>query len=629
MENSDFLLAAYGELEDSYGWTASFRSDPNKSDPGVWAGIGWYGTEKQQEILNSQGANNNFFCVSVLKSDSRKRNKTAFHRLAVLLADDADPANLMGRASYVFETSPGNCQIGIFLDPEDPQTYDRPLIDAVLQRMADSKLVNADASGNNIVRYGRLPVGTNTKAEAGGFAGNVVFCDLEYVYTLADAVAAFGIDLATVQLPKPRDDSAVAPDPLRGDALKLLLHPDPAQRSYHDPLMTISARLVAAGTKEGAVVNFLRDVGEAIKPPPGPEYDRWAARFGPELVRMVRGADKFAPETLPPPGSRLLTPRELKARAEDVEWLVEDLIPENSMGMIFGGSGTFKSFLAIDLAQHIVNEMNWTNRLTKPGSVVYLAAEGGAGISRRVEAWHHQFGLADMSDNFRTCIQPLLLNEADQIQGMADDIAALPDKPRLIIIDTLSQTFVGEENSSSEISHYLRLINSQIRARFEATVIIIHHTGHNVSDRPRGSSALIANLDFLLGVFREDKESLYAKVQVLKMKDAEKCGDLFFNMERVVIGQDKRGRELSSLVAKYHDSLATVRDALSGGKYKVIIAKLLHEGPATADEIRAACLSQAGGNEYTARKGCERALRDLQQSRYAQQMADGRWVKLI
>ena len=629
MKNSYFLLAAYGELVDSYGWTASFRSDPNKSDPGVWAGIGWYGTDKQQETIDRQGANNNFFCVSVLKSDSRKRNKAAFHRLAVLLADDADPDNLMGRPSYVFETSPGNCQIGIFLDPEDPQTQDRALIDAVLQRMADNKLVNADASGNNLVRYGRLPVGTNTKAAAGDFPGRVLHCDLERVYSLEDAVGMFGIDLATVQLPKPREEFPLSPDPLRGDALKLLLHPDPAQRSYHDPLMTISARLVAAGAEQGAVVNFLRDVGEVIKPPPGPELERWAARFGSELVRMVRGAEKFAPEPEPKTGSWILTPQELKARAEDVEWLVKDLIPENSMGMIFGGSGTFKSFLAIDLAQHIVNGMDWTDKRTKAGSVVYVAAEGGAGISRRVEDWHQQFGLAEMSDKFGTCTQPLLLNEVDQIQALGDQIAALPEKPRLIIIDTLSQTFVGEENSSSEISNYLRLINKEIRARFEATVIIIHHTGHNVSDRPRGSSALIANLDFLLGVYREDKESLYAKVQVVKMKDAEKTADLFFNMERVLIGRDKHGDELSSLVAKYHDSLATVRASLSGGKYKVIIAKMLHEGPATIEKIRAACMSQANGNEQTARRGIERALRELQQSNYAMQMADGTWVKII
>jgi hypothetical protein len=39
-------------------------------------------------------------------------------------------------------------------------------------------------------------------------------------------------------------------------------------------------------------------------------------------------------------------------------------------------------------------------------------------------------------------------------------------------------------------------------------VLILHHTGHNVTERPRGSSAMRANLGYMLGVHRDEKEML-------------------------------------------------------------------------------------------------------------------------
>jgi hypothetical protein len=58
-------------------------------------------------------------------------------------------------------------------------------------------------------------------------------------------------------------------------------------------------------------------------------------------------------------------------------------------------------------------------------------------------------------------------------------------------------------------------------------VLIIHHTGHNVTERPRGSSAMRANLDYMLGVHRDEKEML-ATLSCLKQKDGEAFKDTTF-----------------------------------------------------------------------------------------------------
>jgi len=632
MRNSEFLSAIYGRLRDDYGWTTSFASDPSNAPPSVWAGTSWAGTESQKVVINKRGEDNNYFCVSVMlpKGGQKRRSKDNFGRLAVLLADDADLKALNGASSYALETSPGKFQIGILLDAHDEDTKNQPLIDAVLHAMAADGLIAADPSGNNPVRYARLPVGTNTKKrETGLWSTRLLFCNLDEVYSLADAVATFGLDLDSIKrglsAPKPKPEGT-------GDAVdlfKAIINPNLDERSYHDPLMKLSASLVASGLKVGATVNVLRSIMLASKPEQeGPDLDRWRDRFGDELVRMVQGAEKYTPkpeEKLNVSGYWKTVPQ-LGESTKNIKWLVKNLIPADSMGMIFGASGTFKSFLALDLCLSVANGKAWTNRKTDFGAVGYMAAEGGAGIYKRIVAW--QDGIPP-PDNFHVCTVPLLLSAKDEVAALRASIIALPEIPKLIVIDTLSQTFAGDENSSSDIASYLRMINSEIREPFGATVLVIHHSGHSASERPRGSSAITANVDFLLGCFRSDPEALNARLEVTKQKDGDKVKGLYFDLERRVIGKDEENEEISSLVAVYHDAVASVRSNAMGSKYDVLILQMLKDangGQVMEEKLRQAAVGISGGSRDNASRGIRRSLKELKAALRISEGIPGTWM---
>ena len=631
MLNSEFLSAAYGRLRDTYGWTTSFASDPNQSDPGVWSGNPYMDTPAHRSLIDRRESNNNFFCVSLMEApDKKRRSKDHFLRLAVLLADDASPEDLFGNPSYIFETSPGNHQIGIFLDRNDPDTANRPLLDAVLQVMAASKLIHADSSGNNVVRYGRLPVGCNTKQrDTGTFQTKIIYYKTDATYTLADAVATFGLDLDEI-----RQNINTAPAKSQTinnstgsavDLYKSLINPNLDERSYHDPLLKLSSAMVASGMAPGAVVNNLRSLMLAIQPETsGPEFDRWEARFGTELSRMVSSAEKYTParqEALQ--GDVFVSEEQLEEMTKNVRWLVKGLVPEDSMGMIFGASGTYKSFIAIDMALHIAHGMDWAGLRTKQGPVAYIAAEGGAGISRRLKAWRNQFGLVE-TNNLHICITPFLLTAQEEMAHLKAAIAKFPQPPSVVIIDTLSQTFSGDENSSSDIGTYLRMINSEIRAAFNCTVIVIHHTGHSAAERPRGSSAITANLDFILGVFKPDPEASRAKVGVHKMKDGDKVDDLYFNMTRLILGEDSDGDEISSLVAA-HDEAGQSDDNGRYSKYDSTIIALMQNKKTISDkEIR-----DAFGSETQATyKGIKRSLDKLHRAGMIRSFGIGVWGRV-
>jgi len=632
MRNSEFLSAVYGRLRDDYGWTTSFASDPGEAPPSVWSGSSWSGTESQKIVINKRGEDNNYYSVGVMnaRGGNKRRAKEFFTRLAVLLADDLSAAalnDLVGGYSYALETSRGNYQVGVLLDPADPDTKDVLIIDAVLQAMGASGYIKADSSGNNPIRYARLPVGTNTKKrEDGLFTTRMLFSKLDEVYTLADAVATFGLDLDAIKsgiaAPKPKPEGT-------GDAVdlfKAIINPNLEERSYHDPLMKLSASLVASGLKPGATVNLLRSVMLASKPEEGPELDRWRERFGSDLVRMVQGAEKYQPKEPEPVKSTNLTEThsQVKEATKNIKWLVKNIIPQDAMGMLFGASGTFKSFIAIDLALSVLHGQEWTKRKTAKGAVYYVAAEGGAGVSRRVDAWHRG---VDVPENLYYCRTPLLLSSKEEIGALRASIAALPEIPVLIIIDTLSQTFAGDENSSSDIATYLRMLNSELRAAFNCTVLVIHHTGHSATERPRGSSAITANVDFLLGCYRSDPEGMNARVDVTKQKDGDLVKGMYFDLDRHVLGQDDEGDEITSLVANFHDAVAAIRQNNKGSKYESLIMSVLATGQRVTDaELRVKAMEAFTCTAQTAGTSILRATKILRDAQKIREAGRGIWV---
>jgi hypothetical protein len=151
-----------------------------------------------------------------------------------------------------------------------------------------------------------------------------------------------------------------------------------------------------------------------------------------------------------------------------------------------------------------------------------VAAEGGAGLWPRVHAWHLSRRLKWEDCDMRVIAQAVdMMADAGQVYAA---VHALGIEPGLVVVDTMSQTFSGEENSAQEVSGYLRQLGAWFRDAWACAVMVVHHTGHLATERPRGSSALRANVDFMLGCHREEKEML-ATVSTVKQKDGELLAD--------------------------------------------------------------------------------------------------------
>src|SRR5688572_10978575 len=82
------------------------------------------------------------------------------------------------------------------------------------------------------------------------------------------------------------------------------------------------------------------------------------------------------------------------------EWLVEGVIAVGALAGLYGPSGEGKSFLALDWALCVATGQNWQGRTVRRGPVVYVAAEGGRSIGKRVTAWMDAHKVREVPEGF-------------------------------------------------------------------------------------------------------------------------------------------------------------------------------------------------------------------------------------
>lgn len=271
----------------------------------------------------------------------------------------------------------------------------------------------------------------------------------------------------------------------------------------------------------------------------------------------------------------LLTLDQLREQSKATDWLVKHIVPAESVGLLYGASGTFKSFIGIDLALSVAHGLQWLGRKTRKGPVIIIAAEGGSGLWKRIVAWHRERRL--QWKDAPVYVVPISVDLGQDAVLVREAAAALGVTPVLVLVDTLSQTFSGEENSAQEVAIYLREIGLQFRACWQCSVMVVHHTGHNATERPRGSSALRANVDFMFGVFRDEKEML-ATMECAKQKDGDMLEPTSFAMKVIELAHDEDGDAITSLVATGLTDLGQVQQVMQyeaergrGGKNQLFL----------------------------------------------------------
>lgn len=233
------------------------------------------------------------------------------------------------------------------------------------------------------------------------------------------------------------------------------------------------------------------------------------------------------------------------ARRPPPEWIVKNVLPDADLAMLFGESGSGKSFIMIDIAMAIARGVPWRGMKVRQGRVVYIAAEGGGGFRNRLLAYaqQHQIKLEDIPFGVIHAA-PNFLEKGD---AKAVAVAIKAGGPvALIIVDTYAQVTPGaNENSAEDMGMALK--NARvIKDETGGMMLLVHHAGKDSSKGARGWSGNHAAADAVLEVTRNGNQRA---LRTAKQKDGDDGAAWGFSLETVVVGMDQDGDVIDSCIA--------------------------------------------------------------------------------
>ena len=220
------------------------------------------------------------------------------------------------------------------------------------------------------------------------------------------------------------------------------------------------------------------------------------------LLAEEKAKSRLAAESFS--GSTELSLDDLQSTVND--FIVEDLIPVQSIGFIVARSNIGKTFAYVDLACRAIFEKPWLGKKTKRIKVLIVLGEGKAGFYQRLAAWM-KFHNQDI-EALRTSM--FWIDGANLFSDVSiDKIAEVANREQvdLIIMDTWAATSgVVDENAGALNSMAL---NRAVQIRPQAAFLFIHHPTKTSQDKPnpemRGSGALKGRADYVLAIY-DDKD---------------------------------------------------------------------------------------------------------------------------
>lgn len=315
----------------------------------------------------------------------------------------------------------------------------------------------------------------------------------------------------------------------------------------------VVASILDKGISPGTAFELLEEMWNPHCSPPWEEWELEkkilnALEYGEETNSGAKGfqdnatafesfaGQDFGSDPAPEKRSRF-KPMLLSEARRDVRpasWLVPGMIPSHGVGILYGLSGSYKTFVALDWALSLAHGVSgqWGTPPVKH-KVLFLAGESAYDLQeKRVNSWCEWQGV-DPNDGQFVIVRGV--PGADDKEGWEEirqGLAELDWRPEFIAIDTLTRLMTGfDENSNNDAKRVLKLCE-ELSEHYGAFVLTTGHTGKDEGRGLRGAQVFVDNSD---AVIYAKVTSAGTSLKVKKLKEVDIPAEPFY-LEKTVFG---------------------------------------------------------------------------------------------
>jgi hypothetical protein len=181
--------------------------------------------------------------------------------------------------------------------------------------------------------------------------------------------------------------------------------------------------------------------------------------------------------------------------------LMRDVLYTGSVAVFLGDSQVGKSWVLQAIACCAVSGLTWPamQHNTKGRiPVLYIAAEDGGSIKWRLEHWENSHGRTLDDTPIHVLAEPVNLLDDVVIEEICAFI--VEHRIRLVIVDTVSAVFGGEEETNENFARMVRncrRISASMAPHGGGSTALAHHFGKDKERGGRGGSSLFADSDIV------------------------------------------------------------------------------------------------------------------------------------
>jgi hypothetical protein len=343
---------------------------------------------------------------------------------------------------------------------------------------------------------------------------------------------------------------------------------------------------------------IVRDLGRCRRIAHGAEKIRNAA-LSPEarasnlIVMAIETFSKLEGETAPAEGVRIRQWEEIPTVDQlpniSTSWVVDQLIADSSITLLAGEPSSYKTWLASLIARGVATGRTVLGRQCHRRDVLILDRENPVPVVRERASI---VGLPSSSS-----LKYWGGWESDSPPMIGDPrLLEIARKRKLLIIyDSLVRFHRGDENAAAEMAPTMAHLRDL--ANVGAAIIVIHHRAKAESSKFRGSSDILAAVDFAFSISRENdnghlrmqcfKNRVGNEFELILQPDLAQSGDI------LVIESDGRRK-----LGEYFKKLSNIIENAPGINQSELIKK-----SGIAQKLCVSILKKGEGTNWRTERG--------------------------